>query len=536
MPKAETKQQTFRIQDGSFEAAYDYVDQLISNSNIPQETASEAMLVFEALMQKLIDWGIGEDTDIQISGRNKLGDLGIRIGFEGPFFTLGSDGQDSIEDRILEGYDDRLDVSYHSGYNVISISVRRNYRTSLFACLIATLLSVAAYFPLQAFLDDTAKMTLLTEFIFPLEKVFTNAALMVGAPMTFFSLLKNLTDTYVVAQRSSGLRKLQAKTLTTSLLAIALAFVTVLLTSSLVSVAQGGAGQTIKLAERSFSEVITTLVEPSIFAPFEAVSPVPLMVLALLVTYGMCSVGKHFDLIRQAMMACYSLFSRMLRLIMAALPVFCFLAILEILLDTGLRSIVGIAAYCILLNVALLMLYATYALRLRAHGIKVIPFVRDLVPLVRENIKIGSVIDATPYNIRYCSRVFKMKRPLLERNLPVLAQINLDGNCFIITFFSLGLLVRADPTVSMLMLVGISLLVLLLSYGAPNQPGSILIGILIVSMSLDFSYLLCVAIYAEAFLGGAQNTVNAVGDIVAAAIEDKLAQSDAHVEDIKLVV
>ena len=114
-----------------------------------------------------------------------------------------------------------------------------------------------------------------------------------------------------------------------------------------------------------------------------------------------------------------------------------------------------------------------------------------------------------------------MNRQALERNLPVLAQINLDGNCFIIMYFTLVLMYMTNTATSPLGFVSIALLILLLSYGAPNQPGSILIGILIVTMYLGTNELLCTAIFAEAFLGTVQNLVNVIGDIVIAAIEDK---------------
>ena len=167
-----------------------------------------------------------------------------------------------------------------------------------------------------------------------------------------------------------------------------------------------------------------------------------------------------------------------------------------------------------------LVLFVSYAVRLRAHGIKVIPFMRKLGPLLRENASIGSAIDATPYNIRYCVKTFKMKRAMLERNLPVLAEINLDGNCFILMMFTLTFVFISGMEVPLLNFIGLGLLVLFLSFGAPNQPGSILIGTLIILMYFKSIDLLCAAIYSEAFLGIAQNLINVIGDIVMVAIED----------------
>ena len=121
-----------------------------------------------------------------------------------------------------------------------------------------------------------------------------------------------------------------------------------------------------------------------------------------------------------------------------------------------------------------------------------------------------------------------MKREMLERNLPVLAETNLDGNCFLIMIFTFAFVYSAGIELSWLSLFGLAALILFLSLGAPNQPGSILIGTLIVIMYLHASELLCVAIYLEAFLGSAQNLINVIGDIVMVAIEDSKGKARAE--------
>lgn len=513
----------FKVRDEDFEAAHSFVEGLLNRTDVNDEVANETLTVFEALFQKLLDLGLADDTDLDISWAKKLGGFCVRVGFEGRPFELYADGEDSIEAKIIRGYDDKLDCSYRAGYNVISISVSRNYRRRLFACVISALLAMVAYIPLHFLLDDAGRIELLNGYVAPLETMYANVALMVGAPMTFFSLLKNLTDTYVVSQRGSGLRRLQVRTIATSVVAILLAIVAGVLWSfpfasfAGMESAYGSAG-----IDRTFADVVTSAAPSSIFEPFESISPIPLMLVALLVTYALCSAGKHFDTLREAMEACYTLFSRMLHVVTAVLPVFCFLAFMDVLLTDAFWSLPTILGYFAILYVSLLLLLASYAVRLRAHGIKVAPFARKLVPLIRENLKIGSAIDAVPYNIRYCARVYGMPRKKLERNLPLLAQVNLDGNCFLIMLVALMYLFVTGTPFDGFDIVVLGALVLLLSFGAPNQPGSILIGTLIITTYLHTLDLVCVAIYIEAFAGVAQNIVNVIGDIVTAAIEERV--------------
>ena len=511
----------FRVREEDLGTAHSFVEELLNRGDVNEQVANETLIVFEALFQKILDLGLAKDTELDVSWVKRLGGFSVRMGFEGSPFDLYADGEDSIESKIIRGYDDKLDCSYRAGYNVINISVSRNYRKRLFACAIGALLAIVVYIPLHFLVDDSGRNMLLEGYVAPLETMYANIALMVGAPMTFFSLLKNLTDTYVVSQRSSGLRKIQTKTIVTSVVAILFAIVAGLLWS--IPFADLAGKESIYGGSdiaRTFADVVTSSAPSSIFEPFEAISPIPLMLVALLVTYALCSAGKHFDTLREAMEACYTLFSRMLHVVTAVLPIFCFLAFMDVLLTDAFWSIPLILGYFVVLYVSLLLLLASYAVRLRAHGVKVIPFVRKLIPLVRENLKIGSAIDASPYNVRYCARAYGMSREKLERNLPVLAQINLDGNCFLIMLIGLIFLFITGISFDGFDIVVLGALVLLLSFGAPNQPGSILIGTLIITMYMQSYDVICAAIYLEAFAGTAQNIVNVIGDIVIATIDE----------------
>lgn len=520
MAKSKIKQRTFQIKDGNFEDAYAFAEQLLAHKDVSAEKAMETLLVFEALLQKLIDWGLDENTDLDISRTDRLGDFRLEIGFEGRVFAI-DDTSTSIEDRLLDAHDDKIDYSYHSGYNIISISVNRSSRTSMVACLIAAAIAIGAYIPISLMLNTNEQQSLLANYVFPLERLYANAALMVGAPMTFFSLLKNLTDTYVVSRRNSGIRELQGRTLATSVFAILLAFVSFSLISVLLTGYEGSSSSFRGSLDRSFADIITSLIPPSIFEPFEAISPIPLIAVAFLCTYALCSAGKYFDVLRQAMMACYTLFSRMLRAVIATLPIFSFLAVLDSLLESGISSAFEILIYFVAIYLGIMLLLGTYAIRLGINGINPVAFLKQITPLLHENARIDSAIDAASYNIRYCSKHLKINRPLLERNVPVLAETNLDGNCFILTFFTLIFVFMTGTELSWVNLLGLGGLILFLSLGAPNQPGSILIGTLIITMYLNSFEVVCMAIIAEALFGSAQNLINVVGDIVMVAIDDK---------------
>ena len=70
-------------------------------------------------------------------------------------------------------------------------------------------------------------------------------------------------------------------------------------------------------------------------------------------------------------------------------------------------------------------------------------------------------------------------------------------------------------------IVVIAIMVVFLSLGAPNQPGSVLIGTLIIALYLKADVLIPTAIYLEVFFGAIQNLINVTGDMVTVAIEEK---------------
>ena len=172
----------------------------------------------------------------------------------------------------------------------------------------------------------------------------------------------------------------------------------------------------------------------------------------------------------------------------------------------------------------MIVISAFYLVRLLIGKVKIRTFVKHLPTLLWENFKISSVIDAVPFNIRYCSRKYGYDRKRLSEKLPILAQTNLDGNCFLIMLISMSVIFLLGKEISWLQILGIAFLILFLSVGAPNQPGSIMIGILIITLYLKADELILIAIFAEVFFGWLQNIINVLGDIVTVAIEEQKSQ------------
>ncbi len=508
----------------SLETAGSFIKKRLERNRISQEIQSETLMVFDALFHNLLRQGYDPDTVITIRTRNRSGELDISIGFEGePFVAICDEaGSASAEDEILTEYEDKFDYSYQHGYNSIHIVVQRSFQITLLLSFASLFAAVLVYIPISMFVSHEDQLRLGEEVVFPLVKLFSNAMLMIGAPVTFFSLLKNFTDIYVISERNSASRRLQVKTIITSVITVILAIISGFVIAWILESELEGLGGSGGLdATPSARELIESLMPSSIFEPFETIMPFPLILVALIVTYAFCSVGKYFDKTKAAVDICYTLFSRMLHVVMAAFPFFCFMALLYPLLDSGFELLLWILYIIALSAASLVLLAAFYLIRLLIGGVKLRPFLKELPALLKENYKIGSVIDAVPYNIRYCVKNYGMDRRRITDKMTILAQLNLDGNCYLIMLMGMLFIYMMVSSASWYHIIVIGIMVVFLSFGAPNQPGSVLIGTLIIALFLKADVLIPTAVYLEVFFGAIQNLINVTGDLVTIAIEEK---------------
>ena len=512
----------------NYAAADEFIKQWMKQKRIGDRSVFETTLLFEALFQDMIEQGYGQDTVLTIKAQKAFGEYNITLGFEGESYvpSMKKDQKTvSPELQIVQAYSDKVGYRYRSGYNRVSIVVKRNHNSSLMYCLIAIILAMLVATPLIAFVSTDKLVSLDKNYIGPFIKQFANAMLMIGAPVTFFSLVKNLTDIYIVSEKSSSARKLQVKTIVTSFIAVILALITGPLIADVLYSHQGyfrniglfSSGMTI-------TEFINSLVPDNIFEPFETIMPFPIIILALLLTYALCSIGEYFGAVHRFINISLAIFSKMLTVVMFTLPFFCFFAALSMLMIDGIANLTILLELLIIVALSMIVISGFYLIRLIIGKVKIKSFVKHLPALLWENFKISSVIDAVPFNIRYCSRKYGYDVKRLSDKLPILAQTNLDGNCFLIMLISMSFIFLLGIDISWLQIIGIAFLILFLSVGAPNQPGSIMIGMLIITMYVHANELMLIAIFAEVFFGWLQNIINVLGDIVTVAIEEQKAR------------
>ena len=512
----------------NFDVIHDHIIRLLKLTNIDEASRSETVLVFEALYNDMIARGIPKDTPITVWKSGYFGSVNIRIQFKGKLYvpSSGDDADISVEQRIMTAFGDRIEQRYHDGSNYLTLVAKRSSPMGARNIAITTALAVLAFLVITSIFDSSEQQKTIREGVFQLEMLFTKAMLSIGAPVTFFSLLRNLTNMYILREGDSLMRTIQVRALVSSAIAVVLSMGAAIAVQFPMRIIYFGG--TVKLGDIlpgtldvnvdvTLREMFQSIVSPNIFEPFETFSPFPIIVIAILTSYALCSAGNYFEGIKKVVDGCYVLFSKMLTVVMYMLPFFFFTALLEGMLREG----PGAVLYALGMTVCMILLVLFYAVRLGIKGIRPLPFIKKMGPLIKENMIINSTIEAVPFNTRYCITKYGFDKKRAERVLPLLAQINLDGNCFIITLIAMMLMYTTGSGISWLDVAMVGLVIFFMSLGAPNQPGSILIGLIVIFSYMNALDIIALAIYSEAIFGSLLSAANAAGDIVTVAIEEK---------------
>ena len=516
----------------NYDIIHDHIKRLLKLAKIDEASRSETILVFEALYNDMIARGIPKDTQITVWKSGYFGSVNIRFQFKGKLYAPASGGENDItvEQRIMRAFGERLEQRYHDGSNYLTLVVKKRSPMGARNIGITMALAILAYFVISSIFESHEQQELIRDGVFQLEMLFAKAMLSVGAPVTFFSLLRNLTTMYILREGDSLMRTIQVRALVSSALAVVLAVGAAIAVQFPMRLVYFGG--TVKLGDIlpetlnvdidvSLREMFQSIVSSNIFEPFETFSPFPIIVVAILTTYALCSAGNYFEGIKNVVDGCYVLFSKMLTVVMYMLPFFFFMALLEGMLREGPGAVLYALGMTVCVPVCMILLVLFYAVRLGIKGIRPFPFIKKMGPLIKENMIINSTIDAVPFNTRYCITKYGFDRKRTDRVLPLLAQINLDGNCFIITLIALMLMYTTGSSISWLDVAMVGLVVFFLSLGAPNQPGSILIGLIVIFSYMNALDIIALAIYSEAIFGSLLSAANAAGDIVTVAIEEK---------------
>jgi len=503
----------------------EYVCASLSVKKVNSKLLQEYRLLIEELSTRLIS-NASEGSSINVQLFSWLGKFKVRFSGSGPMVKLSPSDENDLSGIILEEYSDYLSQSYSAGINIITFSTSANSNYFAAHCVIALILSILTAIILRLFVPAQLLEQLKSQSVFhALVSIFTKCMSMLAIPVTFFSMATSLIQLILSREHSFQLTPLISSYIIFSLLAL----ITGILFAELFGAIAPWFNMSAYIADRDtllgndLSQFVSYAVASDIISPFTSDNPLPILILAVLVAHASVSVfGTDGEGIRQGIFGIKSLFCRMLDIIYSTMPFFMYFAMLNGLVNDGIMYIYRLGYLCLAITIPLTVFCCLHAIRLRLHGITFKQLRRDYGEIIIENFKIGSNIYALPYNRRWLRRKTSISRSYLDTGLRLGTVLNMDGSSLLIAFCTVFFIKVCGIELSRYEILSTMAAILLLSIGAPNQPGSLLMVMVVLLKYVGISSnIIADILIVEAVFGRVYSFINSLGDIFSIIIEDK---------------
>lgn len=507
---------TFPAEMSSITDIIEYSEKCLKISHINEKLLLEYRLLIEEVCIKLIEKAPAEE-EFSVTTKTKHNNATVIFSVSGTPVILEQEGPDDFGGIIISEFSDYLRQSYYSGTNHITFSTAN--RSSFQWIVLSIAMSVITSWILSALLTPEQLTYVKSSIVLPINLVFASMMKTLATPLVFFSIAALIVRLYRTFDHDIRLVRLFAAYLITSFSAIGGGLVIYLITKDFSAAMDLSAYKTeaIPGMGNTLSEFLLQFAIDNIIEIFVMFNPLPMLIMAIILGFAACTIfGKEGKSIRSFITNMSKLFGRMLSIIFAGIPIFLYFSLLTAWLEYGIPGYIQMTApFLLSLLLLLIPMLIIYTLQLAAGGINPFTFIRDYRSILIENIKIGSNINALPYNKRMLARKVRMPSAILKEGLQLGSYVNMDGNCLIISFTAFCMLAGCGDDITLARTVGLTMIIILVSIGAPNQPGSFLIGTTFILSYVGLSQDLCVTmIMIEALTSKIYSSINSIGDIV----------------------
>lgn len=530
---------TYPAKTTSFPEITADVRHFLQKEKIKKKTIMEYELLTEELLIKMVD-AADDSSSIHINFQKGL--FGKRIIFScaGAPVSLKNNRMD-FGAKILQDYAERISFSRKHDVNQISVSTGSYSNTMTQQVAVAGILAMITCLILYFVLDNEQITWLVNQVTDPVLNLFIKLLENLAVPIAFVSLLAYIINFYDSVEFDNRMTRISIIFIFTSVIATLISFFVCRFLStgySLQFLVQeiGNAvqsEQTTYLLGNSLKEVLEGLLPSNLLEIFTNPNPLPMLVIAILFGIGINAYSSESNMkVRDGVNAIMDLLSNLITIIFATLPFFFYFAVVDVVLyqfsiHLFWSCMVSYGIVFLLIFFVFLLQFGVYALQLLIAGISPAAFFRKYKDVLRENLNIASNMDALPYNIRSFRRKLKdpEKDSLVRATLNLGANINMDGNCLIITMMIMLICGYCNIQMDVLSTIEMLVIILLLGVGSPNQPGSFTIGMIVLMGFLGISKdLYPLIIITEGLFCKFYSSINAFGDIVtvAALVDDDL--------------
>lgn len=250
------------------------------------------------------------------------------------------------------------------------------------------------------------------------------------------------------------------------------------------------------VASQSITEFIINLIPANIIDPFIKNDSLQILILAIIIGIAVGILRNKQTFIGKLIENINDIFIEVLNLIFIFSPYALFFAVLGIVIAGESYELGLIAAIYIAIILGLLALILFRCFILSINHINPLWFIKNYKPFFAPIMITGSTIECIPENIKNCRRNFKLPKKYLMQSIPFCAHNNMDGNCLFLGVVCTAIAHGCNLDINMSLIAALIAFAIVLSAGAPNQPGSgiICMAVIIPSMGLNPTLLIYIVL------------------------------------------
>lgn len=501
----------------------EYVSAALERDKVNPKLSYEYQLMVEEIVFKLVDHAT-PNAEITVDVFKRLGGLNIHLTCPGKAIVLAQEDEFDLGGKIIEGFSDYLRQSYSAGVNRITFaSTTTESNHFLLMTALSISLSLIAAIVLKIFCTPQQLIWLDESIVYPVVGLFTRCMQTMATPVAFFSLAAFLVTLHQSLSNDHRLIQICIRNFLVSLIALGIGVVVWQIYKDLGITLQLSLNRTDTndFMGNTVADFLNQAVSGNIIDPFLSTNPIPMLVIGVLLGIAAGDFfGPEGDGARRGIASVNGLFCKMMDVVYGTIPLFMFFALLRGWMQAGFSYYLMLIRNLLLFIPAIFLLLVVYVLQMLFAGVSPLRFFRNYKDVLWENLKIGSNLNAMPYNKRMILRRTKMPRDILDAGLQLGGLMNMDGNCIMISTEIVGMIISAGVALNTTKFFMLMLVSILLSVGAPNQPGSFLLStIVLMSLVGITGDLYADLLLVEALYGKVYSCLNAVGDIVTMVIE-----------------
>lgn len=499
-----------------------FVESALENSNLAKRDYHQALLISEEIVAKFQE--TEKVSKFKVSVSKSFGEYSIRLTFlsQRPF-ELTEESEDDISGKILHYYGEKIRIRYRNGMNTVTILASQSFTRYLRLSAIAFAAAMILSGIMCLMTSQEIRSIILEKAIWPAEDIFIKAVCMLATPVTFFCIVSNVASYTNLVDRYPDVKKLIMRYVMTSVIAIGIGYTAFLGLRPLVlnfgTMEEFHVNGKTTLNFSTVWNALESMVPDNILSPFTSSETLPMLFLAVISGISVGIIDRQSGKCKELVDMIRSFFCKMLYIVFELGALMIFFCFTDAIMYSGWIVLPYLFYLFLAIVFVLIVLNLVYMADLVCHRIAPGKLYQTMGRCFVESFLIGSSVDAIPNTLRHCTEKLDLPKRPLEVSIPLGANMNMDGNCATLMFLMpvLGLITGVELSLVEVFVMGLTILVL--SLGAPNQPGSLTVAAMVLLPQLGLTQsVMTTVIIIELITCRILAASNVLGDVVCSKI------------------